>query len=155
MNKKFCGEVKTIQQWEYVTHVGYFFFSYAQEFKWFRGRPRRNDAGLPRLTTIMLPAHFHDAAGDLFTIVEKFWDCSKFWQCSCYIVLCSLNSCDIRVVFAIFRIMLLYFVLGSEGAPVEILTKLVLSIVIYRRQHRQSGRVELHLLSFPKLNQNR
>ena len=72
-------------------------------------------------------------AADLFTIVEKFWDCSKFLQCSCNIVLCSLNSCDIRVVFAIFRSLLLYFVLGSEGAPVEILTKLVSSIVIYRR----------------------
>ena len=81
----------------------------------------------------MLPAHFHDAAGDLFTIVKKFWDCSKFWQCSCYIVLCSLNSSYIRVLFGVFRSLLFYFVFGSEGAPVQILTKLVSSIVIYRR----------------------
>ena len=25
--------------------------------------------------TVMLPAQFHYVAGDLFTIVEKFWDC--------------------------------------------------------------------------------
>ena len=49
----------------------------------------------------MLPAHFHEAAGDLLTIVEKFWDCPKFWQC-------SLNSCYFRVVFRIFRSLLLY-----------------------------------------------
>ena len=39
----------------------------------------------------MLPAHFYDAAGDLFTTVEKFLECSKFWQCSCHIVSCSLT----------------------------------------------------------------
>ena len=75
------------------------------------------------LRTVMLPAHFHDAAGDLFTIEEKFWDCPQFWQCPCHTVLCSLNSCYIRVVFVIFRRLLLYFVLGSYGAPVEFLTK--------------------------------
>ena len=62
---------------------------------------------------LMVPAHFHDAAGDLFTIMKKFWDCPKFWQCSCHIVVCSLNSCYIRVVFSIFHSLLLYFVLGS------------------------------------------
>ena len=61
----------------------------------------------------MLPAHFHDAAGDMFTLVEKFLECPKFWQCSCHIVLCSLNLCYIRLVFGIFRSLLLYFVLGS------------------------------------------
>ena len=28
---------------------------------------------------VMLPAHFNNAASDLFTIMEKFWDCPKFW----------------------------------------------------------------------------
>ena len=62
---------------------------------------------------VMLPAHFHDAAGDLLTIVEKFWDCPKFWLCSCYIVFCSLNSSYIRVLFGVFRSLLVYFVLVS------------------------------------------
>ena len=66
-----------------------------------------------KMSRIMVPAHLHDAPGDLFTIVEKFWDCPKFWQCSCYIVICSLNSCYIRVLFGVFRSLLLYFVLGS------------------------------------------
>ena len=78
---------------------------------------------LDSCTKLMLPAHFHDVAGDLFTTVEKFWDCPKFWQCSCYIVLCSLNSCYIRLVFGIFRNLLLYFVLGSQVALVVFLTK--------------------------------
>ena len=34
---------------------------------------------------LMLPAHLHDAAGDLFTTVEKILECPKFWQCSCQI----------------------------------------------------------------------
>ena len=71
----------------------------------------------------MLPSHFHDAADDLFTTVEKFWDCTKFWECSCHIVLYSLDSCHIRVVFGIFRSLLLCFVLGSKGAPVNFFTK--------------------------------
>ena len=57
--------------------------------------------------------------------MEKFWvwDCSKFWQHSCHVVLCSLNSCYIRVVFDIVRNLLLYLVLGSQGAPVAFLFK--------------------------------
>ena len=45
--------------------------------------------------SLLLPAHFHDAAGDLFTIVQKLWNCPKFWQCSCKIVICS---CFTRVM---------------------------------------------------------
>ena len=37
-------------------------------------------SGLSKI--LMLHAHFHDVAGDLFTIVEKFWDCPKFWLLS-------------------------------------------------------------------------
>ena len=59
--------------------------------------------------SLMLPAHFHNASGDLFTIVENFLDSPEFWQCSCDTVLCSLNLCYIRVVFGIFRILILYF----------------------------------------------
>ena len=68
----------------------------------------------------MLPSHFHDAAGDLFTIVEKFWDCPKFYQCSCHIVLCSLNSCYIRLVLGIFRNLLLYCIVGLLGSSCSI-----------------------------------
>ena len=80
----------------------------------------------------MLPAHFHDAGGDLFTTVEKFWACPKFWQCSCHILSYSLNSHYYRLVFGIFRSLLLYFVLGSKVAPVEFRPNLVASIVINR-----------------------
>ena len=32
------------------------------------------NAGATLVRGLMLPAHFHDAAGDLFTIVETFWN---------------------------------------------------------------------------------
>ena len=82
----------------------------------------------------MLPAHFHDGGDDVGITVA-----------SCY-ALCSLvilvsYSFDTRVLLGIARSvvfiiprLLLYFVFDS-------CTKWNFQIVIYRRKHRESGRV--------------
>ena len=61
---------------------------------------------------VMLPAYFNDAAGDLFTIVEKFWIVQNSGNALVTFLLRSLNSC---------------------GSLVEIWTKLIFLILIYRR----------------------
>ena len=57
----------------------------------------------------MLPAHFHEAAGDLFVILEKF----LIVQNSGNALVTSCYAPYISVVFGIFRSLLLYFVIGS------------------------------------------